>query len=31
MNYYARAKVPIVEDIIGRAEAWAAETEPKAT
>ncbi len=31
MNYYARAKGPIIEDIIGRAEAWAAETEPKAT
>ena len=31
MNYYARAKGPVIEDIIGRAETWAAEPEPKAT
>ena len=31
MNYYARAKGPVIEEIIGRAEAWATETEPKAT
>ena len=31
MNYYARAKGPVIEDIMRRAEAWAAEADAKAT
>ncbi len=30
-NYYGRAKELVIEDIIGRAEAWAAGTDRKAT
>lgn len=31
MNYYARAKGPVIEDIMRRAEAWAAVADPQAT
>ncbi len=31
MNYYARAEGPVIEDIVGRAETWATQPEPKAT
>ena len=31
MNYYARAKGPVIEEIIGRAEAWATGTKRNAT